>query len=165
MIRQATMGDVPAILDLLREGYERSKYRGRGEIDARLAKQKLHFMIPRSGLRGDAGTWCNVVQQREGIVGLHFAVKNPIAEIGTKLFASDVWFYCSKTATPFAVAALLESFEVWAQADEKIIEIRLGVHDTFGNDFERVAKLYEARGYRQVGRMYERAIERAGKAA
>lgn len=166
MMREALATDIPRLLELLKDGWRRSKYASVGTIDEQVARDKLHYMIIRKGGRGENGTNCKVIEADGRIVGMHFAAKARIKEIGNLLFASDVFFYCSRRAPAFAAMALLDDFFTWASRDPRILEIRPGIDDTIPDetkkrDFHALGELYEKLGFAKVGEVFERRIERS----
>lgn len=154
MIRPANAVDIPALIALLMDGHQRSRYVERGEISEKAAYQVLLAMIMKSASKAIDGTHCLVIEDGGEIVGIHFGAKERIKMIGTKYFASDAFFYV-KGGHPFEAVGLVNRFIAWASADPRVIEIMPGVTDDI-DDFHEAGQLYEKMGFVQSGAIYRR---------
>lgn len=163
MIRPALMADVPKLVQLLKTAHAKSKYATVGDIDVPYAKKLLFHLIARHEGKGEAGTYCMVADRDGLLVGMLFGIKARIHDIGTKLFASDRFFFVTDRATPFMGLALIDGFEKWAKGDPRVIEILMADHDTYtvrGREKRAAGEMYLKRGYRKSGEMYELAVNR-----
>lgn len=157
-IRPATFSDIPKMTALLQDGYERSKYVDRGRVDAQEAKQLLLGAVQRMEVRGVGGA-CVYVAEKDGeLTGLIVGMTERVYHIGDRLRATDLFFYTKEDAPKVTALALMKAFEAWATSNRKVIEIVLGVTDIVG-DPERLARVYEKRGYARCGVMLERRID------
>lgn len=159
MIREAKAVDVPQLIELLRRGYQRSRYAGMGDIAEKPTEQLLLGMILKSGIKALDGTLCNVAEVAGHIVGMHFAAKERVKLIGTKFMASDAFFYV-EPGCGMAAYGLLDRFFDWAGADPRVIEIQSGTDDTI-QDWRLTASLYEKYGFEQSGAILRRSTKRA----
>lgn len=149
--RLAKFGDIPALRSLAREMHERSRYAAVATMDDAALRSVLMGAINANGRR--AGCWVSV--DAVGVVdGFLIGLTDRVFGIARELYATDVLFYVTPTANARHAAELLADFDEWAGAHPGVIETRLGVHDAIGDDWERVGKLYERRGFSRNGSMY-----------
>lgn len=155
MIRAAKAVDRDQVIALLREGFSRSRYKDKGEVSEKHARELVLGMILKHGLPALDGTHCMVGEQGGRMVGLLFGAKQRIYLIGSK-FEATALFYYVQPGHPFISAALLRSFIEWAAVDPRVIEIREGATDAV-NDFRAAGRLYESAGFTKCGEMWRRA--------
>lgn len=159
MIRPARAVDIPQIITLLKEGYNRCKYAAEASIDEVYAKQLLHRMIMLHGGKGESGVGHFVAEQDGKIVGHIVGHKNRIGEIGDKFYTSDSMFYVAQGASPFIHVSLLKAFLKWSASDPRVIRVIPGVSDMI-QPYEIAAQIYETMGFARMGAILERRIER-----
>lgn len=156
--RRAQFADIPRLVELMQEAHGRSKYAERCRVDVDEVKQLFIGALQRDSVRGPGGS-CVYVVQADGVVeGVILGMTERIYHFGDKLMATDVLFYVSERAGPRSALNLLAAFEGWASENPRIIEITLGISDVI-DDPERLAKVYERRGYAYSGLMYERRTD------
>lgn len=159
MIRRAAFTDIPRIYALMEEMYARSKYAGRGSIDAQKAKGLLMTCIQRHGAPGDGGTLVMVAEKEGAVVGFIIGILEGVYHIGRELMATDLYFYVSPKGNAGDAGALLDAVIQWAKSNPRVIELCFGVTDAIG-DYQKPSALYRRRGFKQAGAMWEIALER-----
>lgn len=155
-IRAAKFADVPALAGLLVEAHGRSVYAGTVvEVDPKEARALLVRSIQRHG--GETcGSTLVLVAERDGMVsGVLLAVLDRILGIGTKLYATDVFFVCSPLVEAADPPAMLGAFSEWALRNPRVYEIVCGVTNVIG-DPDRSGKLYERAGFARIGSIYRK---------
>ena len=175
MIRTMKNGDIPALVEMFQEMHKRSVYATRDEIDVRELKRLLMASIQRNGHKTEGGTCCLVAERqgnsrgdivgmpdgnsRGGLSGVLIGVLDRVYHILHRLMATDLFFYTTADADPRAAITMFLAFERWAEGNPNVIEIKLGAADAIDPE-TRVTALYERRGYRRCGFMFERSITR-----
>lgn len=156
VIRQAKFADLPRLIELLREMHGRSRYRDRGEVDEKAARSLLMTSMQRHGLKACGGT-CVFVAEDQNIQGMIVGIADRVYHVGTKLWATDLYFYVAEGADPRFAEGLYDAFTGWAEGMPDVVDIRNGATDAIG-DFDRVAQFYKRKGLKQVGVIHERRI-------
>jgi hypothetical protein len=163
MIRPAKFGDIPQLYALLEEMHGLTIY-SHLRLDEKRAKSLLVSSIQRHG--GDAAGSTNVlVSDLDGnLAGLIIGVLVPIYEIAVELLATDLMFYVRPGTPAHEGIEMLDETQAWAQRSPMVRILRFGAVDTMG-DYKRVGKLYERRGFRQSGAIYEREVKAPTRAS
>ena len=155
-VRDANFADIPQIADLLVEAHGRSRYAGTDvQVDVREAKALLSRSIQRHGGERIGSTLVLVAQRDSFVTGVLVGVLDRFLGIETRMVASDLFFVCSPLVEPRDPERMLETFESWALQNPNVFEILLGAHDAVV-DPERVARLYERRGFRRCGYLFKK---------
>jgi len=160
MIRAARTTDVPAMVGILEERYRASAYAELGEMDHRQANRLLVASVQRHGGRGASGTLAMVAEHDGAVNGFIIGWLESVYLIGVPLMATDVFFTTSVGAEGRDVAALALTFTRWAEANPRVVEIKMGVVDTFGVDLDRADGFYRRLGLKKCGAIYRRSIAR-----
>lgn len=158
-VRTAKFGDIPAIYALMVEAHARSIYAGRDEIDQRHAKGLLMNAIQRVGARHEGAMLVLVSEHDGAVTGFMVGLLDRLYQLGTKLFATDLFFYHTPGGNPVDPIGLLMGLVEWANTIPNVIEIKVGSTNVIG-DHREIAKLYEGAGFKQCGALYEWRIER-----
>lgn len=157
MIRKATFADIPRLVEVLQDGYQRSIYAGRGEIDPREARTLFQHGIQRHGSPMAGGTQVNVAETDGRVEGFHFGMLDRVMHVGTVLTATDVWFVGTARMEATDAFRLLLAFVLWAEANPKVIEIRPADSGAIGDPQDpRKVEIYRRAGLVPVGMIYER---------
>lgn len=160
MIRRANYSDIPAIFSLLTEGYERSRYRDIGAIDAKVAKGLLVNAIQRDGQMGEGGALVRVAEAEGGeVAGVILSLLQRVYLIGDKLQATDLFYYTTERCAVRDRTALFDAMVAWAEANPRVVEIQASASDIVG-DWRRVGGLYERKGFDACGGMWRKEIMR-----
>jgi len=165
MIRPARFSDVPAMYALLAEGFERSRYRTMGAIDQKVAKGLLVQAIQRDGQPGEGGTLVRVADQDGVVEGMIIAVLQRVYHIGDKLQATDLFYIGSPRCHPADGRGLFDAMVAWADGNPRVVEILATVTDVLLDDWPRVGRLYERRGFVPCGGMWRRKTQALVNAA
>lgn len=157
MVRAAKFGDIPRLTALVIEMHGASKYAGAVEVDEKHAKAMFMHMIQRHGGQHDGATLVNVVENRDGqVAGFMVGMLDRVYHIGTMLAAKDVFLYVQKgRAGALDAGRLIDAYVEWATGNAKVHEVNLSWTDTMPGA-ERVGALYEAKGFKRCGAIYER---------
>jgi hypothetical protein len=156
--RLAKFGDIPVLRALAKEMHQRSRYADVATMDDGALRNILMSAINAGGKRAACWVSVGVDNAPDGFL---IGITDRVFGIARDLYATDVLFYVSPSADARHAAELLAVFDEWAGAHPGVIETRLGAHDAIGDDWERVGKLYERRGYSRNGVMYVK--RRAGQ--
>ena len=167
MIRPARFADIPAMASIMEGRYRDSPYARLGEIDLRETKALLQTCIQRHNTRatpGEGATLALVATDGEDgdgqverfIVG----VLERVYQVGVPLTATDLWFTGRHGADPRSAFPLAAALVAWARANPRVVEIRMGVVDTFGTDIEKAGAMYRRLGLERCGEIYRGSIAR-----
>lgn len=144
MIRAAHYQDIPAILSLGLEAWQESRFSEAGTIDEQSAKGVLYGLI--SGAGGNVAVL--VSQNVDGVI---IGGVTPLYEVTDVPVLTHHLWYVAPGARPGLAMALLDALHEWAGPVLK----RHLVHDAIV-DPEKSRKLFERRGYRLAGYLYEK---------
>ena len=126
MARTAKFGDIPRIAELLEQGAQRSKYRGRASFDVTVAKALLVNAIQRHGAVGVGGT-CVFVTEHDGMIdGVIVGVLDRVYHVFDKLSAADLVFYVAPDGSAKSWGRLIDAFNEWVDG---IDDGEIGHHD------------------------------------
>jgi hypothetical protein len=153
MIRKATFHDAPAIMALIRQQHERSKYAGRCRIAEPHLQHLVTAMIAQQGQIGPQGSLVLVAETTGEPVAFIAGVLDRIYQIGAKLCAQDL-FFVNEGGSVGDTLKLLDGYIAWARDIRAVLEIRLSWTDTLPGA-EQVAKLYGRKGFAKCGEIYE----------
>lgn len=157
-IRPAKFADIPRLTELVKEGYERCKYKDLGAVDEKAAKGLFMHAIQRHGLQTEGGA-CVFVAERNGKVeGYIIGVLARVYHVGDHLEASDLHFFQSENGNPADAVRLFGAYIKWASGNKKVVIARNGATDIIDPDWSRAAKLFERAGFVQSGVIYERRL-------
>lgn len=157
-VRAASFVDTPAIAELYRSAYQKSRY-AHCAFDPVAVKQFIARAIHRHGQPNLGGSLVLVSERKGALKGFLIGVLDAIYPAAKELLATDLLFIIGEGAQPSDASRMLKALIEWAQKNPKVIELRLGVTDAMG-DYERAAKLYERLGLARCGVMFNRSFER-----
>lgn len=157
MIRVANFVDVPAIVSLMEDRYRASLYAQLGEMDTKEAKRLLVGCIQRHGGTAEGSTLV-MVADRDGVAGFIVGLLDRVYSVGVPLSATDLFFACREGADFRDVRGLIEAFGGWATSNPRVVEIKMGVVDTFGADLARTDAMYRPLGLERCGTIYRRSV-------
>lgn len=162
MIRTATFSDIPAIMRLLQQGFERSHYAKAshgGGIDQSEAKRLLVQAIQRHGHKNGGATWVQVAETDGIVSGFILGTLARVYAIGTHLMASDLFWITHPMADPRDAANLMRSFMEWAKTCPHVIEIKCGTTAIINEDPAEAGKILERLGMKPYGNLYRMELE------
>lgn len=162
MIRNATFSDIPAIVGLLQQGFERSHYansqHGAG-IDVTEAKRLLVQSIQRHGHKNGGATWVQVAETDGIVAGLILGTLARVYAIGTHLMASDLFWITRPMSDPRDAANLMRGMIEWARSCPHVIEIKCGTTAIINEDPAEAGKILERLGMGRYGNLYRMELE------
>ena len=160
MIRPAKFVDIPAIVTLMEDRYQASLYARLGDMDTKEAKRLLVGCIQRHGGTGEGATLVMVAERGGEVTGFIVGLLDRVYSVGVPLSATDLFFACRSGADFRDVRGLIEAFGAWATSNPRVVEIKMGVVDTFGTDLAKTDAMYRPLGMERCGVIYRRSISR-----
>lgn len=156
MIRDAAFSDIPGIILLLQEGFARSHYarEGKASIDEKEAKRLLFNAIQRHGGQNGGGCWVQVAGAPGEARGLILGNLQRPYSIGTKLFATDLFWLTGKGAPVGAAYHLMRGLCEWAKANPAVIETKVGTTTAIMEDPEEAGIILRRLGFKDYGRIW-----------
>ena len=154
MIRAAKFSDIPRLIELMADGYSRSRYRERSAFDPKEARSLLMNCIQRHGSPGEGGSTVMVSDPVESFI---IGIMERVYFVGTALVAKDLLFYATEKSSPFDSVGLLNAYVDWAKANPKVIEIQLSATDII-EETGAAEAMYRHMGFRRSGALYERSV-------
>lgn len=152
-VRPAIYQDIPRLCELLKEGHADSKY-AQYRLDI---KNRFKPFVMESVRSGDH---CVFVSETNGQVeGYLIGMVDDLYQFLAVQYATDVLFWVSKRDDKRNFIRLLDAFREWAASHPKVVRIRYGVTDVVG-DTGPVERLYERKGLRREGALFEEEIVR-----
>lgn len=149
-IRNATMQDVPAILELCKQLIKETNEAG-AMVDVVLDEDKTRSLLERHILDPD-WYFSGVVLIDGEMAGALFGNLSEYY-FGLNLIACDTaWYIKPKFRGTYAGVGLLKAFETWS-SDHGAHEVCIGI--STGIEYERTGGLLQRRGYDHVGGMYK----------
>ncbi len=156
VIRPATMADLPGVYDLVREMHERSKYFPDVGIDSQTVRSLVMQSVQRHGGKNNGSTHFVVSDEGGELTGFMLGALQRVYLIGDRLEAQDVYLYVREGASPRAAFGLINSYLDWAESCPKVATVKLAYTDAINADEKRIGGLYERKGFKIIGAMYER---------
>jgi hypothetical protein len=128
MIRNASFPDIPRIVAIMREAYERSEYCRRGlcGFDEKEAKRLLVNAIQRHGRGRNSASFVQVAEEKGRVEGFIVGVLSRVYHVGDRLQASDLFWLATPLVSPRDPIQLMKNMIAWAKGVEGVIEIRCG---------------------------------------
>jgi hypothetical protein len=160
MIRQGKCEDVRAMAAIIEARYRASLYADLGEMDVAAAKRLLTSLVFSQSKQGAEGTLVMVAERDGEITAFIVGYLDPVYHIGPALSATDLFFVARPGADLRDIKSLADAFSAWATANPKVVEMQMGVVDTFGTDLKLADRLYRGLGLERCGAIYRRSIER-----
>jgi len=151
-VRVAKFGDVPQILDMIKEGHARSRYSGSTCVDERRAKALIMQSIQRHGGVVEGSTFVAVADTGERLEGFIIGVLQPMYLVLDAIEATDVFWYARPDAHGMTASRLLRAMHKWVPAGALI---RHGNSDAI-SDADLSGRLLEQHGLRKSGGTYEK---------
>lgn len=160
MIRPAKFADVPAMVGIMEARYQVSLYAKLGAMDVPAAKRLLVGSVQRHGGTGEGATLVMVAEGLAGVTGFIVGLLDRVYHVGVPLTCTDLFFTSQPGANDFDPVGLLGSVVAWGEANPRVVELKMGVVDTFGTDLDRADVLYRRFNLERCGAIYRRSIER-----
>lgn len=156
MIRDAKFADIPGIVSLLTDAYQRTHYArtGLAEIDVAEAKRLLVQSIQRHGGKNGGACWVQVAERDDILNGLILGTLTRVYSIGNKLMATDLFWVASPSVDPFDPAKLMKGMVEWARKSPHVVEVNCGTTAILNDDPAEAGKMLERLGMKQYGNLY-----------
>lgn len=157
MIRPAAPSDLTRLFALVMELYRRSEFPERGcQVNEALVRSVLMDGVRRHGSQHAGSTLLNVVEFRGTVEGFMMGLLQPLYAIGVDLEAQDFWLFCTDKAPKIATGLLIDAYVAWAESNAKVKDILLSWTDAAGVDGQRLARVYQRKGFRRRGEIFVR---------
>lgn len=163
MIRDAIFSDIPALMAIMEDSLQRSKYAGRGHIVQKASEQMFTSMIAAQKQNGPGASFVQVVEKEGKVVGFMAGVLNRVYNIFDKLCAADV-FLVNHSGAIKDTLSLIDNYIAWAKRNPKVIEIGLSWSDAIPHSSE-IANIYRRKGGHRVGEQFEIRVDMASEEA
>lgn len=153
MIRHASFTDIPALVEVFKDGHRRSRFAQFG-MDLVELKKMLTGALARRESRGPGGA-CLFLAAHDGILtGFIFGLLERCYHVGVPLMAGDVYLYVTEAGKPEDAAGLVDAYTKWGLANPRVVAVRLG-HTDFIEGARAPDALYARMGYRKIGAVFE----------
>jgi hypothetical protein len=103
----------------------------------------MHF----NGHSNHQATLFLVSENNGKIEGYFFGFLDRVYSIGHKLAATDVHFYLSPDADQRDAIRIVDHFIAWGEGNPKVVELRIGESNVFGEPDPRFRALLERKGF------------------
>jgi hypothetical protein len=153
-IRTAKPADMIELLNLMEAAHARSVYAGVDEIDRDYTRQMFTRAMHFNG-HSNAGAVLFLISEKDGkIEGYFFGLLDRVYQIGKKLAATDVHFYLSADADPRDAIRIIDAYLEWCEGNPKVVEVRIGESNAFGEPDPRFAALLERKGFTKAATVF-----------
>ncbi len=153
-IRVARFGDIPAIFRIMHCTHARSRYADISKVCEKRAKALVMQAIQRHGGATEGSAFVAVADTGDGIEGFIIGVLQPLYLVLDVLEATDM-FWITRDAHGATAARLLKAMHKWVPEGAVI---RQANNDAF-SDIELTGRMFEQRGMRLTGHVYEKTKE------
>jgi hypothetical protein len=159
MIRDATFADIPRIVAIMREAYERSRYAKEGlcGFDEKEGKRLLVNAIQRHGRGRNSASFVQVAVENDRVEGFIIGFLSRVYHCGDKLVASDLFWYATPLVSPRDPIRLMKNMIAWAKGVDGVIEIRCGATAAVQNP-ERAGRVLQRLGMTPYGSLYQMEV-------
>lgn len=157
MIRTANFEDTPAMISLLQAAHAKSHYAKSGlvDVDPEAARQLLMLAMLGHGKANEGAGWVQVAVNGTAITGLIVGTLARVYGIGTKLFASDLFWISLDGGHPRDAANLMRGFLRWAWESPHVIEVKCGTTSVIDDDPAQAGKILRRLGMTLYGQLYK----------
>lgn len=155
MIRDAKFTDIPGIVALLSDSYQRTHYAKSGlvEIDIPETKRLLVNAIQRHGGKNGGATFVQVAERDGIITGIILGTLQRVYSIGNRLMATDLFWLASPSVDPLDPARLMKGMIEWARQSPHVVEVHCGTTAIIQDPADAGAIL-ERLGMKNFGNIY-----------
>lgn len=153
-IRVARFGDIPAIFDIMRETHARSRYADISKVNEKRAKALVMQAVQRHGGTIEGSTFVAVADAGDRLEGVIVGILQPLYLVLDILEATDL-FWITREAHGATAARLLKAMHKWVPAGAVIRQANTDAV----SDIELSGRIFEQRGMRLTGHVYEMTKE------
>lgn len=159
MVRDATFADTAAVMLLLQDGFARSIYAGsKVGIDIPTAKKLYFTAVQRHGGKNGGACWVQVAE-RDGVInGLMLATLARVYGIGTKLMATDMFWYATKDVDPRDPFKLALNMVEWARSSPHVAEVKCGTSGIVMDAADAAGVMLTRLGMKSYGEIYRMEV-------
>jgi|TARA_Y100000310_G_scaffold279895_1_gene299299 N-acetylglutamate synthase-like GNAT family acetyltransferase len=148
MIRDATLKDIPELIEFLKPFHDEGGYMDIS-IDAKVMKINLQNMLSSPMHK----IW---VVERDGEICASLGVVSTEIWYSKRHYATNL-FLCSNNKGKGSAGFLLRKFKKWCDSRPIIRDVTLGITSEIG-DIKRVEQLYQAIGFKRLGGLFRLKI-------
>lgn len=161
MIRDANFTDIPSIVSLLRDAYQKTHYAmsGIASIDEKEAKRLLVQAIQRHGGVNGGACFVQVSVTNGQIRGFILGTLVRVYSIGDRLSASDLFWLAAPDVFPTDPMQLMRNMVAWAERSPACVEVKCGATAIMQNP-EAAGMILKRMGFEPYGRIWRAEIER-----
>jgi hypothetical protein len=124
MIRVAKFGDIPGIVSVMRDAFERSGYAAICSFDEAEAKNVALHAMKRHGSHHEGSTFVAVAVTDDGVIeGYIIGVLQRFYEFTDALEATDLHWICTERVNPRDAIRLVKAMHKWAEESPKVVFI------------------------------------------
>lgn len=152
MIRAPSFGDIPRLVEVIRDTHAVSTYAMRAALDEKEAKRLLMMFIQRNGMKGDGGTLFLVHEMDGRVEGMLILSLQRLYMMLDGLMATDIAFIVTPSGDPRAASDMLRKAKSWC-AKAGIKDIYINATTVAGNP-ERTGRLLKRHGFQPAGTIY-----------
>jgi hypothetical protein len=157
-IRTAKPADVMELLALMELAHARSIYAGVDVIDRDYTRTMFTRAMHFNGHSNANATLFLVAEHNGKIEGYFFGLLDRVYQIGKKLAATDVHFYLSDAADARDAIRIIDAYLEWCEGNPKVVEIRIGESNAFGEPDPRFSALLERKGFSKAATVFTKRI-------
>jgi hypothetical protein len=158
LIRPVKATETNKIAEMLREMHAASKYATRMKLSDKTINAMLLGLVAGQGQSGPQGSLLIAAVQDGKFVGFMAGVLDRVYHIGDKLIAGDAYLYVRPGNKVEHVLGLIDAYIAWAQANPKVIEIKLTWSDALPGA-EGLSKVYARKGFDLTGEIFEMRLD------
>lgn len=158
MIRVAKFGDIPAIVAVMRDAYERSPHTEICQFDEKEAKAVALMGVKRHGTHHEGSTFTAVAVTDDGVVeGFIIGLLQRFYNFTDALEATDAHWICTERVNPRDPIKLVKAMHKWAEAAPKVVAIMQANTNVIVDDVP-VTRALEGLGMVRVGSVLKKVI-------
>lgn len=161
MIRDAAFSDIPGIVSLLKDAYQKTHYARQGvaSIDEKEAKRLLVQAIQRHGGANGGSCFVQVSETNGQVRAFILGTLVRVYSIGDRLSASDLFWLAAPDAYPADPAQLMRNMVAWAEKAPACIEVKCGTTAIMQNP-EAAGMILKRMGFEPYGKIWRSEIQR-----
>ena len=157
MIRVAKFGDIPRLVEIIKEAHAATKYKDLCEIDEKETKALLLNAIRNHGGQHEGSTFVAVAENKGKVEGYIIGILQRFYDVTDKLEATDWQWLCTKDVQPSDPIKLVKAMHKWAGKNPKCIAIFQANTDLWKNP-EAITRSLEGLGMKRCGHVLRKEL-------